>query len=84
MSFDELADQGGDGCKAHLMPTLAGGQAESQCDVRFARAAVAQQQHVLVTGEELRSCQFQYQGLFTEGMARKSKQSMVLTTGNFA
>ena len=30
--------------------------------MRLPRAAVAQQQHVLAAGEELRSCQFQYQG----------------------
>jgi hypothetical protein len=35
------------------MPTLAGGQAQSQSDVRFARAAVTQQQDVLAASEEL-------------------------------
>ncbi len=44
-------------------PTLAASQAKSQGDVRFAGAAVAQQQDVLATDEELASRQFQYQGL---------------------
>src|SRR5271170_6760770 len=45
------------------MAALAGSQAESQGDMRFPRSAVAQQQHVLAEGEELTSCQFQYQSL---------------------
>jgi hypothetical protein len=35
-------------------------QAKSQSDVRFACAAVAQQQHVLAASEELASRQFQH------------------------
>ena len=36
--LDQLADQGGGGGEAHAMAALAGSQAESQGDVRLARA----------------------------------------------
>jgi hypothetical protein len=38
-------------------------EAKSQGDVRFTRAAVAQQQHVLAASEELASRPLQHQGL---------------------
>src|ERR1700733_6467968 len=61
--FDQLADQRGCDGEAHAVPSLAGGQAKSQCDVRFPSAAVAEQQNVLTASEELASRQFQHQGL---------------------
>jgi hypothetical protein len=62
-SLDQLADQRGRSGEAHAVSTLAGCQAKSQSDVRFARAAVAQQQNVLAAGKELSSRQFQHQDL---------------------
>jgi hypothetical protein len=43
--------------------TLTCSQAKRQSDVRFPRATVAQEQHVLTASEELASRQFQHQGL---------------------
>jgi hypothetical protein len=57
------------------MATLAGSQTESQGDVRFARAAVAQQQYVLAAGKVLASPSSSTRILFSVGMARKSKLS---------
>ena len=49
--LDQLADQCGGSGEAHAVTTLAGSQAESQSDVRFPCAAVAQQQDVFAAGE---------------------------------
>jgi hypothetical protein len=45
------------------MPALVRGQSQGESDMGFARAAVAEQKHVLAAGEELRSRQLQQQGL---------------------
>ena len=61
--LDQLMDQGGGGGEADAVALLAGGEPKRQRDVRFARPAVAEQQHVLSAGEELAPRQFQQHSL---------------------
>ena len=52
--LDQFADQRGGGDEANAMAALTSGQTQRQGDVRLAGAAVAEQQDVLLAGQDTR------------------------------
>ena len=80
----QFVDQGGGGGEAHGHSPLAGGQAQAQGDVGLAGAAVADGDDVLLCSMYSHRASSMTSGLFTEGMARKSKVSRLLTAGKRA
>ena len=80
----QFVDQGGGGGEAHRHPPLTGGQAQPQGDMGLAGAAVADSDDILPALDVFAAGSSATRTLFTEGMARKSKVSRLLTAGNRA